>query len=110
MTPWLSWPARLEFTRCRPMTAASASEQPSATKIADTRRSRASALISMEKARRRRARRSDHRIRLRIDQVHIAELGNEPHGLPRGAGSGGIHPAAHLGAIDHEIDHGLHAH
>src|SRR5579872_4469763 len=110
MTPWLSWPARLELTRCRPMAAASASEQPSPTKIAETSRSRASALISMLKRRGVLVRRSDDRVRLRIDQVHVAELRDETHGLPRLARGARIDPAAHLGVVDHEIDHGLHAH
>src|SRR5580693_3889946 len=107
MTPWLSCPARFELTRCRPMAAPSACAQPSATKIAATRRSRASALINIEENSRGR---SDHRVGLRIDQVHVAELGHEPHALAGAGGRGRVHPAAHLDAVHQEIDHGLHAH
>src|SRR5690349_18988667 len=110
MTPWLSWPARLELTRCRPIAAASGSEQPSPTKIAATSRSRASALISMGETRCGRERWSDHRFGLWIDQVHVAELGDEPHRLARLTRGRRIDPAAHLGVVHHEIDHGLHAH
>src|SRR5579883_1960997 len=42
--------------------------------------------------------------------MHVPEFGHEPHRLPGLPGRARIDPPTHFGAVDHEIDHGLHAH
>src|SRR5215470_19779100 len=46
--------------------------------------------------------RSQHLLVDRVDQVHVVEVGVEPHGLARARGGRRLDPAAHLGAADGE--------
>src|SRR5260370_41923371 len=52
----------------------------------------------------------NHGVGLRIDQMHVVEVGNERHRLAGLAGDGRVDPAAHLDAVDQEVDHRLHPH
>src|ERR1041385_3097521 len=53
---------------------------------------------------------SEHLVGLRIDQMHVVEVGNQRHRLAGLAGNRRIDPAAHLRALNEEIDHCFHAH
>src|ERR1041384_2445787 len=53
---------------------------------------------------------SEHNVGARIDQVHLVQVGDQRHHLAGFTSGGRIHTAAHLGAVDDEIDHRLHTH
>src|ERR1700736_3986103 len=53
---------------------------------------------------------SQHLVVGRVDQVHVVEVGVEPHGLARAGGGRRLDPAAYLGVADGEEHHRLHAH
>src|SRR5215471_14597776 len=53
---------------------------------------------------------SNNQLGTRIDQVHLIEVGNEPHRFPRLPSGGGIDPAADLDTVDNEVHHRLHTH
>src|SRR5262249_12676407 len=51
-----------------------------------------------------------HGVRGRVDQVHVIDIGIEPHGLARAADAVRVDPGANLLAVHGEEHHGLHAH